>query len=348
MKRKNSRKINPYIEKNEFVLENFLSNCTLTEYSKDVHKNIQANELDRIVLNKDHSQISWLNIYGFQHTDAVRKIISLNNMDEFLVNLIQENNHRNKVIELNDCFFLTLKSPYYSTEDRETRFEQMIFVVGQNYVWSIQEVEGDHFQHLRERLENNLGIIRKKGADYLFYLLIEAIIDNYYLTYDKLSEANIGLENFNETKPTPEFALKIENNKKQLNQIKRMTTSIRDAINQLENIECIDFNLKYFVELKEQIGLMSDEIDFNLNQLESSLNLMFSIQSHRLNEVMKTLTIFSVIFIPLTFLAGIYGMNFKNIPELETKYGYFILLGVMFFIALLSIFFIKRKKWFAK
>lgn len=347
MKRKNRRKVNPYSDKKTFNIEAFLANSSLINYSKESYNLLKGEDLKEISITKDTSVISWLNIYGFQHSQAVRKIIADNNMDEFLINLVIDNNHRNKVIELDDCFFLTLKSPYYSSESNETMFEQMVFVVGETYVWSIQEVEGDHFQHLRERIEKNLGIIRKKGADYLFYLLMEAIIDNYYIAYDKLTEANIGLDNLNETKPTPEFALKVENNKRQLNQIKRMTISIKDAINQLENIDCFEFDIKYFIEIKEQIGLMSDEIDFNLNQLDSTLNLMFSIQNHRLNEVMKTLTIFSVIFIPLTFLAGIYGMNFKNMPELQTEYGYFILLGVMVLVSIVSIIFIKRKKWFS-
>lgn len=345
MKRKNRRKVNPYIEKRTFVLEDFVSNCNIIRYSLENSVFKKPKTLEEIILSPPNKDITWLNIYGFQHMDAIIKIVDNNKLDEFLINLIKENNHRNKVIELNDCFFLTLKSPYYSSEELETKFEQMVFVVGKDFVWSIQEVKGDHFEHLRERLKNNLGVIRKKGADYLFYLLVEAIIDNYYSIYDEFSKVNIDLDNLSDIKPTPEFALKIENSKKQLNQIKKMTVSIKDAIYKLESVDCIEFNLKYFIELKEQIGLMNDEIDFDLNQLESSLNLMFSMQSHRLNEVMKTLTIFSVIFIPLTFLAGIYGMNFKNMPELESTNGYFILLGVMAFITILSIILIKRKKW---
>lgn len=345
MKRKSRKKANPFIEKNEFVLEDFVSSCNIIQYSKENFATKQPKNLDELVLRSKNEDVTWLNIYGFQHMDAIVKIVTNNKLDEFLINLIKENNHRNKVIELSDCFFLTLKSPYYSKEESETKFEQMVFVVGTDFVWSIQEVKGDHFEHLRERLKNNYGVIRSKDADYLFYLLVEAIIDNYYTVYDEFSTLNIDLNNLGDTKPTPEFALKIENSRKHLNQIKKMTSSIKDAIYQLESVDCIDFNLKYFIELKEQISLMNDEIDFNLNQLESSINLIFSMQSHRLNEVMKTLTIFSVIFIPLTFLAGIYGMNFKNMPELESNYGYFILIGIMFIITILSIFFIKKKKW---
>lgn len=345
MKRKNKRKANPFVDKREFILNEFTENTDIINYSQEKIISFQPNKLDDIVLSTTNENITWLNINGFQHLDAISKIISNNNLDEFLLNLIKENNHRNKVIELNNSFFLTLKSPYDSRNKYDIKFEQLVFIVGKDFVWSVQEVKGDHFEHIRERLENNYGVVRKKGADYLFYLLVEAIIDNYNSILINSTQENVNLNGLVDVKPTPEFALEIERNKKQLYQIKKMTSSIKDAIYQLESIDMIGFNLKYFIELKEQIGLINDDIDFKLNQLESSLNLMFSMQSHRLNEVMKILTVFSVIFIPLTFLAGIYGMNFENMPELENTNGYFILLGVMVFITILSIILIKRKKW---
>ena len=107
-----------------------------------------------------------------------------------------------------------------------------------------------------------------------------------------------------------------------------------------------NFNTKYFSELKEQTNNLIANIDFELQELESKINMIFSIQGHRLNEVMKTLTILSVIFIPLTFLAGIYGMNFANMPELNWKYGYFLILGLMLVITIISVWYFKKKKWF--
>ena len=121
---------------------------------------------------------------------------------------------------------------------------------------------------------------------------------------------------------------------------------LRDTITKLEKMEIDGFEVKYFSELKEQTTNLISNIDFELQELESKINLIFSIQGHRLNEVMKTLTILSVIFIPLTFLAGIYGMNFENIPELKFKYSYFILLAAMVIITLISVWYFKRKKWF--
>ncbi|MBM1106861.1 magnesium and cobalt transport protein CorA [Aurantibacter crassamenti] len=348
MRRKNRRKANPYGDYKEVKLEEFLSDFSLIRYDANHSELKNLTGLESINIKESPDTISWLNIYGFQYAHQIKKIVAQNGIDEFLSYLILDNNHRNKVIELNQCFFLTLKSPYYSEDKEEVKFEQLVFIVGDNYVWSVQEVYGDHFEHIRSRLRDNLGVVRKKGADYLFFLLIEAIIDNYYSAFEKLNEDNIGLDNPDDVRPTPEFARLVENQKRQLYQIKRASTSLNEALSHLQLFEFEKFNKKYFDESREQVKMLTDEIDHKLQHLESSINLMFSIQNHRLNEVMRTLTIFSVIFIPLTFLAGIYGMNFENMPELKSKNGYFIVLGVMLLIVLGTVYFIKRKKWSGK
>jgi len=138
----------------------------------------------------------------------------------------------------------------------------------------------------------------------------------------------------------------VEKRKQELFNFKKATLSLRDTIIKLEKMDILGFDVKYFSELKEQTSNLISNIDFELQELESKINLIFSIQGHRLNEVMKTLTILSVVFIPLTFLAGIYGMNFENIPELKFKYGYFILLGIMILITIISVWYFKKKRWF--
>ena len=178
------------------------------------------------------------------------------------------------------------------------------------------------------------------------FLLLESIVDNYLETYQKNAVISAETLNISNVKPTPDFTSLVEKRKQELFNFKKATLSLRDVVMKLENIEIKGFNTKYFSELKEQINNLITNIDFELQELESKINLIFSIQGHRLNEVMKTLTILSGIFIPLTFLAGIYGMNFENMPELKFKFGYFLLLGIMFLITMLIIWYFKRKKWF--
>jgi magnesium transporter len=146
------------------------------------------------------------------------------------------------------------------------------------------------------------------------FLLLESIIDNYQNTYQENSELNAV-----NIKSTPEFTSLVEKRKQELFNFKKATISLKGTVVKLEKIKIDGFNVKYDSELKKQTNNLISNIDFELQALESKINLIFSIQGHRLNEVMKTLTILSVIFIPLTFLAGIYGMNFENIPELKSE-----------------------------
>ena len=245
---------------------------------------------------------------------------------------------------LDDLLFVTTR--VLITESQKSDSEQMIFIVSSDFLWSIQEKSGDYFNWIRERLEGNKGIVRKKKADYLLFLLLESIVDNYQDTYEENAELSADKLNSTHIKPTPEFTSLVEKRKQELFNFKKATLSLRDTITKLEKMEINGFEVKYFSELKEQTTNLISNIDFELQELESKINLIFSIQGHRLNEVMKTLTILSVIFIPLTFLAGIYGMNFENIPELKFKYSYFILLAAMVIITLISVWYFKRKKWF--
>jgi len=322
----------------------FLKNTSLIEYTLNDFNKSTFNSIKEITFKDDDSSIQWFNVYGLKYHQSVKEIINQNNLDEFLVNLIIDEDQRNKVIELDNCIFLSFKTLHYSKSSFHS--EQMMFISSPNYVWSLQEKKGDYFEHIRERIKDNKGIIRKKKADYLLYRIIESIIDNYYLAYEQLQVKGHELKDLSLVKPSPEFAMIIENNKQNLFVLKKAISSLREAISRIEKLQVQNFESLYFNELKEQASFLIDDIDFDLQQLESSINLMFNIQNHRLNEVMKTLTIISVIFIPLTFLAGIYGMNFKNIPELENEYGYFIVIAIMIFITLINLYFIKKKKWF--
>jgi magnesium transporter len=220
-----------------------------------------------------------------------------------------------------------------------------MFVAASNFVWSVQEKPGDYFQHIRTRISENKGIVRRKKADYLLYLIIDAIIDNYYNAYEKLTLKLTDLKDLSKVKPNLDYAMQIEENKQNLFVLKKAISSLREAISKLEKIDLNGFESHYFSELKEQANFLIDDIDFDLQQLESSINLIFNMQNHKLNEVMKTLTILSAIFIPLTFLAGVYGMNFEIMPELKLHYGYFITLAVMLIIGISSFVYFKRKKW---
>lgn len=325
--------------------EQFLQHTSLINYSSQNYERREFKDLKDIqILPETNDQVNWINTYGIHYRDTIKAVINQNGLDDFLLKLINDEEHTNKVIELDKVVFFAVR--VLIKGDHALASEQMIFIASSNYVWSIQEKPGDYFEWIRERLRNNKGISRKKNASYLLFLIIESIIDNYLDTYARYEEQSDLLLDNTDIKPTPAFTAMVENRKQELFNFKKAATSLRNTIVKLEKLDIYQQKSKYFSELKEQVNNHITDIDFDLQELESKINLIFSIQGHRLNEVMKTLTILSVIFIPLTFLAGIYGMNFKHMPELESQNGYFILLAAMFLISLIIVWYFYKKKWF--
>lgn len=322
----------------------FLKNTNFISYTESTYRKSEFNTLSSVDLHQKPVENVWVNTYGLEFLGCFKEVILKNKLDDFLIKLLMDKEHSNKVITLENMLFVSIR--VLKTEDSNLDSEQMIFILNTDFLWSLQEKKGDYFDWIRKRLEGNKGIVRKKNIAYLLFLLIESIIDNYLETYQKHEAISSDILDASNIKPTPEFTSLVEKRKQELFNFKKATLSLRDTVIKLESVKIEGFNTRYFGELKEQTNNLISNIDFELQELESKINLIFSIQGHRLNEVMKTLTILSVVFIPLTFLAGIYGMNFEYIPELKFKYGYFILLGIMLLVSILCVWYFKRKKWF--
>jgi len=326
------------------TVKQFLSSTSFIQYNESMYSKGTYDSISELEFKRDDQLITWVNTYGIHFHDEVERVAHQNHLDDFLIKLIADLEYANKVIQLDELLFLSIQ--VLKTETATLQSEHMYFMMSDAYIWSIQEKPGDYFGWIRERLQNHKGLVRKKKADYLLFLLLESIVDNYVQTFEKFTKEPLGGETLLDVKPTPEFTASVENRKQDLFRLKKATISLRDMTTKLEKIEMNSIETKYFTELKEQTNHLISDIDFELEVLESNMNLIFSIQGYRLNEVMKTLTIFSVIFIPLTFLAGIYGMNFKNIPELQTDNGYFVLLGIMVLITGVTVRYFTKKKWF--
>jgi magnesium transporter len=326
------------------MVTDFENNTWVINYSLEDYYNRKFSMDEDAQLSKNDKSITWVNTYGLGYTEEFRKMVLHNELDDFLLRLLLNQNFGNKVIELEEQLFIAAR--IIKTEDQNLESEQMFFVVAKDFVWCIQEKWGDHFDWIRARIFDNKGIIRKKKADYLLFFILETLISNYKEKYEEMVLMENMLDRATKMEPTPEFMFEVEQKKAMIQHFRKASHGLRDIVTRLERVEVKGFHTKYFSELREQINGLANDIDSDTQELESQINLFFSIQGHRLNEVMKTLTIFSVIFIPLTFLAGIYGMNFENIPELKWPYGYFILLGLMLVVTLISILIFKRKKWF--
>lgn len=333
------------IESKQMEMTNkFIASTSLIQYAPQDYMGCPIEKLSDIVLKDSKDHVKWLNTYGVDYAETFGAIVQANELDDFLVKLLRDRVQSNRVIELDGTLFLAVQ--VLKTEKNHLDHEQMFFICSKRFIWSIQEKLGDYFDWIRERLENNKGIVRRKNADYLLFLLLESIIGNYKETYQDYISLDQDENGLGKVGATPAFAKRIEHKKQDYLSFKKACTTLRDTIIKLEKVEFLGFETKYFSELKEQVNNLITDIDFELHELESKINLIFSIQGHRLNEVMKTLTVFSVLFIPLTFLAGIYGMNFTNMPELNHPNGYFILIAIMVILAAAILWIFKRKKWF--
>lgn len=297
--------------------------------------------------------VKWLNVHGLHDVELIKKIGEQLSIENYIVSDILNTARRSKMEEFDDVLFFSIKSILPGENFDNVRVEQISFIMKNNLLVSFQEKRSDFFTHIRERIKTHSGIVRKKKNDYLLYLLLEAVMENFYITIEHYEDCIELLLAEAKTSDQPDVLIRIEKNRDNLNFLKRSILPLRDALFNLKSIrEDNDYdgiekvNYTFFARLHQKTLEMLEQIEYDMNTLDSASSFYFSSQSHRMNEIMKVLTVVSVIFMPLTFVVGIYGMNFKNMPELEYKYGYYIVVGIMILIAVGMVYYFKNKKWF--
>lgn len=292
---------------------------------------------------------NWLNIHGLHDTQLILNICKKLGVHDLAIQDILDVNQRPKFQNYEKYWFFTLKS-IIPGESSNIELEQLSFVLGNNFLVSFQERKADYFDHIRQRIRNNIGIVRERGSDYLLFLLLEAIMDNYFITINDIESKIDDLDFVDvETDPSPQLLKTIEHFKRQIHQVKKTIVPIKEFIAKIEREKFGFINekhIKYFYEIRDLCLLLIDDCEKIELRLESSINLFFSVQGHRMNQVMKTLTVVATTFIPLTFVAGVYGMNFANMPELNWKWGYALIWAIMLSILAGMLIYFKRKKWF--
>lgn len=315
-------------------------NVTLDRVKKELDDPLQAND------------VKWLNVHGLHDVDLIKNVGDLIGIDNFIVSDVLNVSRRTKMDELDEVLFFSIKSVLQKDESDVVRVEQISFLLKDNILVSFQEKKSDFFMHIRERIKTHSGIVRKKKNDYLLYLLLDAVMENFFITIENYENAveNLLVEAKNNHRSI--VLENIERERENLNFLKRAIVPLRDALlilksgrdDELALIE--KSNYAFFERLHQKSLEILEQIDYDLKSLESASNIFFSMQSQRMNQIMKTLTIFSVIFMPLTFIVGVYGMNFENMPELKSENGYFIVLGVMFLTVIGMVYYFRRKHWF--
>jgi magnesium transporter len=297
----------------------------------------------------DHpTEVSWLNVYGLSQTEIIASVCEKQGIHSLAIQDILDIHQRPKFQEYENFSFLTLKS--LVVNENKVVTEQVSLVFTKAYLISFQEQKADLFDHLRFRLREKTGVLRERSADYLVYAVLESILDNYFKTLDKIEHDIEQLHLFDTQKdPSPEVLASIESYKKLTHYIKKSILPIKEFTLVVDRGKANFIersHIKYFQEIKDLCLSLVDQCEMINASLESATNLFFSVQGHRMNQVIKILTIVSTIFIPLTFIVGIYGMNFTHMPELEWRYGYLFIMLLNFAIFGGMLLYFKRKKWF--
>ncbi len=321
---------------------------TIMDYDEAHFQERETKTVEECFAFKNTPGVTWINIDGLHQIDILEKLGECYGFHPLVLEDILNTDQRPKMEDYGDYLYIVLRMLSYKDQGTEIETEQVSLILGANFVFSFQEKEGDSFDPIRQRIRNNKGRIRKMGADYLAYALIDSIVDNYFIIMEKLGETIEFLEEELVTQPVPETLRTIHQLKRELIFLRKAVWPLREVIASLERGELTlikEATRLYLRDVYDHTIQVIDTIETFRDMISGMLDIYLSSVSNRLNSVMKVLTIIATIFMPLTFLAGIYGMNFKFFPELEWRWSYplFWLVAILITIAMLLYF--KKKKW---
>ena len=321
---------------------------TILDYDEKNFEERVAKRVEDCFPFKDKPTVTWINIDGLHDIKIIEKLGKHFGLHPLLLEDILNTGQRPKMEDFESHIFVVLKMLYHDKEADEIVAEQVSIVLGENFVISFQEREGDVFDTIRERIRSGKGRIRKAGPDYLAYTLLDSIIDNYFIMLERLGERIEGMEDEVVDNPSKEALRNIHHVKGEMVFLRKSVWPLREVISGLERTESRLIDEKtniYLRDVYDHTVQIIDTIESLKDTVSGIRDTYLSSISNRMNEVMKVLTIFASIFIPLTFIAGVYGMNFEYIPELGWHWGYFAVWAVMISAAMLMLLYFRRKGW---
>jgi len=292
--------------------------------------------------------VTWIHMNGIHHPQAIEELGGKFDFHSLVLEDIVNTGHRAKFDDWDDYLFLIVKSLSYDEQTTLVMPGHISIICSADTVFSFQESGPDLFTSVRERIRSGKGRIRKKKADYLVYSLLDTIVDGYYSLLEKIGDRIEELEESILEHDTREAFQRIHELQREMTVIRKSIWPMRDIVSRLEKNEWLVVdNTRYYLRDVYDHAIQSIEIVETFREMLSNLHeVALSFNSNKMNEIMKVLTIIATIFIPLTFIAGVYGMNFKYMPELEWRWGYFAVLFFMFLVGSLMGYYFKIKKWF--
>lgn len=321
---------------------------TVIDYDTENFYEKEVAAVDECFRFRETSTVTWINIDGIHDASVIEKLGSQFGIHPLILEDIMNTSQRPKLEDMGDSIYLVVKMIEFVPECPDVSIEQMSIVFGKNFVLSFQERPGDTFDPVRERIRKGKGRIRKMGPDYLAYALLDSVVDDYFVVLERLGEQVEDLEDALISDPKRETLNRIHRLKREMIFLRKSVWPLRELISRMERAESplIKKTTGIFLrDVYDHTIQVIDNIETFRDMLSGMLDMYLSSVSNRMNEVMKFLTIIGTIFIPLTFLAGVYGMNFKFMPELEWRYGYFVVWGVMIAVAVSLLVYFRKKKW---
>ncbi len=321
---------------------------TLIDYDETQFQEREVKTVEECFPFKDTPTVTWINIDGIHDVEFIEKLGTHFDLHPLILEDIVNTEQRTKMEDMGNYIFIVLKIPDYDKEKDEISSEQASLVLGPNFVISFHESERDTLNPVRERISKGKGRIRKTGADYLTYAIIDCIVDNYFAILEKLGEVIEDVEKDLVKTPATETLQSIHKLKEETILLRKATWPLREIASGLEKAETPLIHKPtriYLRDVYDHTIQVIDSVESHRDIVSGMLDIYLSSVSNRMNEVMKVLTIFASIFIPLTFVAGVYGMNFVFMPELNWRWGYPIVLIIMVLAAGSMLAYFRRKKW---
>ncbi len=321
---------------------------TFIDYDEQSFEEKQVTKIEECLKLKNTPTVSWINIDGIHDIELIEKLGKGFELHPLILEDILSTGQRPKFEDYEKYIFIVLKMLSFSEENQSVEAEQVSLILGPNYVISFQERIGDVFENIRDRIRNAKGRIRKMGPDYLAYALIDAIVDNYFVILERLGEKIESMEEEVIGDPTEKTVQQIHSLKRQMIALRKSIWPLRELIGGIQKSESSLINETtdiYMRDVYDHTIQIIDTIESFRDMVSGLLDIYLSSLSNKMNAVMKVLTIIATLFIPLTFVAGIYGMNFEYMPELKLKWAYGAVWLVMITIAVIMLFYFRRKKW---
>ncbi len=319
----------------------------LIDYDADHLLETDLKSAEECLKIKGSPTVSWINVDGLHDINVIEQIGKNFSIHPLILEDIVHTGQRPKLEVFDEFLFIVVKMLSYG-RNQEINAEQLSLIVGPNLVISFQEKEGDVFKGVRERIRKGKGRIRKMGSDYLCYALLDAIVDNYFEALEGLGEEIEELEEELVTDPTHSTLQEIHKLRGDIIFLRRSVWPLREVINELTRGDFVQISNEteiYYRDVYDHTIQVMDTVETCRDIISGMLDMYLSSISNKMNEVMKVLTIIATIFIPITFVAGVYGMNFKYMPELEWQWGYLAAWVIIVSIAAAMVVYFKKKNW---